>query len=132
MLNPVKLFTLLLPTLLLFCGLSWNWFEHTAVQREVFGNPDTFLDLQFPLHPPRARAYFQGALVTARGEEKISGVRVIAAGETKYEFSTLAGHFVGKLVPSQKGCEPQLIFRLEQKGKTVREGSLKAGFCSRI
>lgn len=125
-LDPFKLIRIALPSLLIFSVFSWARFEGATSYHEVFGNADTYLDISFQ---GAQRNSFEGVLVTDQGEEKISGKRVKNQTELNYAFESSQGKFSGKLVPGEKGCEPNLVYEFKSSGKKIQTGKLAAGFC---
>lgn len=133
----LKVLALLVPNFCLFYAYAWSAFQTLPEHREAFGASDLYLDIKYHGYPKRSikspdpeTVEFDGVLATDTAENQVKGRRFRVNGDTWYTFYLGEKKFLGWLVPGSKGCEPQLNYQLEQEGKVVQKGTMKAGFCS--
>jgi hypothetical protein len=134
--SPFKILGLLLPNLFFLYAASWSGWRLYPERRESFGSQDIYLDIHYS-GLPRVNSVkgisnseeFEGVIATDTHQSEVLGKKVKIQGVTWYTFYMGDKKFLGRLAPSEKGCEPQLQYHLEKEGKIVKTGVMKAGFC---
>lgn len=131
-----KLLKLLLPTLCIFYAFSAPEAPRNSLYREVFGNPDYYLDVYFETNPKgmfqqgaAQNLRFSGYLVHGEQQVPIDGRRVDWNGERLYLFDSKFGKFKGRLAKAEGRCEPALHFQVDGAKPAPESGILRAGFC---
>jgi hypothetical protein len=135
--NPYfKVLALVIPNLLLVYSTAWPTLEALSERREAFGASDLYLDIKLvgiPRRMAQGRNWesheFNGVLATDLAQNEVRGTKVKTQEITWYTFDLGEEKFFGWLRAGDTGCEPQLQYRWEKAGKTVKSGVMKAGFC---
>ena len=131
-----KLLKLLLPTICIFYAFAAPETPKNSLYREVFGNPEYYLDVYFETNPKgifqqgvAQNLRFSGYLVHGEKQVPIDGRRVDWNGERLYLFDSQLGKFKGRLAKAERGCEPALHFQVDGANRAPASGILRAGFC---
>ena len=134
--DHLKILALLIPNFCLLYAYAVPVLQFLPEHREAFGAPDLYLDIRYVGFPDRKEQTkqsesieFDGTLATDMKQNEVRGKRFKVNGVIWYTFYVEDKKFLGWLVASEHGCEPQLKYQLQKDGKIIKSGSLRAGFC---